>query len=135
MLEWAQFPRLAPLKPQEYSWNLEGSVLAKYFLTHDFMHSQLNMLHLRMLFCNWFSGICSENRCDSFKSTHKDVLVWDENITLSQIHYMSNVNMQIFSNINMACKENGNVFSHPCFKTGDTIEGRIVLINRLTTNW
>jgi len=74
MLEWAQFPCPAPLKPQEYSWNLEVSILAKYFLTQSFIHSQLNMVHLRLLFCNWFAGTYSEHRCNSFKSMHRDVL-------------------------------------------------------------
>lgn len=62
-----------------------------------------------MLFYNWFAGIYSEHKCNSFKPTHKDVLIWDENIILSQIYYLSNVNIQISGNIDMAGKKkNGN---------------------------
>lgn len=62
--------------------------------------------------------MCSENRCDSFRATHKDVLVCNENIMFSQIHCMSDVNMQVSSNVDMAGNKNGNVFSHPRFRTG-----------------
>ena len=53
----------------------------------------------------------------------------------SQIHYMSDVNMQVSNNVDMAGNKNGNVFSHPCFRTGGIVEGRIVLVNKLITNW